>query len=305
MNTEKTKIVLGYILVCLVWGSTWMAIRIGLDSITPFLSAGLRFSLASILLYLYMRLKNIKLQTDRLSIIIYLATGVFSFILPFGLVYWGENYIPSWLASVLFAVMPFLVVLFSFVAFPGEKVQSDKIIGMLVGFAGIVVIFSKNISSELNFSLWGMLAVLLSGAMQGGTAIMMKKYGGHLNPLSLNFIPIVMAGICLTIFGLATENTSTIRIDTKAIVTITYLAVFGTIITFTTYFWLLKRMNVVILSLSSFITPIVAVFLGWMFMGEVLTTRDLLGSAMVLSGILLANFKGLKSYYLLAKSNIS
>lgn len=305
MNTEKIKVALGYILICLIWGSTWMAIRIGLDSITPILSAGLRFSLASILLYGFMKLKKVRIQTDRTSIILYLILGVFSFVLPFGLVYWGENYIPSWLASVLFAAMPFFVVLFSFTAFPKDKINTDSLIGMLIGFAGIIVIFSKNISMELTFSLWGMIAVLLSGALQGGIAVMIKKYGQHLNPLSMNFIPVLMAGVVLTIAGLTMEDLSTVKFDLKALSTITYLAVFGTIVTFTTYYWLLKRMSVVILSLSSFITPIVAVFMGWMFIGEVLTARDLLGSALVLIGILFANFKGIKNYYYsTAKSNI-
>lgn len=305
MNTEKIKVALGYILICLIWGSTWMAIRIGLDSITPILSAGLRFSLASILLYGFMKLKKVRIQTDRTSIILYLILGVFSFVLPFGLVYWGENYIPSWLASVLFPAMPFFVVLFSFTAFPKDKINTDSLIGMLIGFAGIIVIFSKNISMELTFSLWGMIAVLLSGALQGGIAVMIKKYGQHLNPLSMNFIPVLMAGVVLTIAGLTMEDLSTVKFDLKALSTITYLAVFGTIVTFTTYYWLLKRMSVVILSLSSFITPIVAVFMGWMFIGEVLTARDLLGSALVLIGILFANFKGIKNYYYsTAKSNI-
>ncbi|MGE5680990.1 MAG: DMT family transporter [Bacillota bacterium] len=297
MNSEKLKIFSGFALICLIWGSTWMAIRIGLDSITPILSAGLRFSFASILLFAIMRLKKIRIQKDRRSITLYLISGIFSFVLPFGLVYWGENYIPSWLAAVLFAAMPFFVVLFSFAAFPKEKILSDRIIGMLIGFAGILVIFSKNISGEFSFSLWGMLAVLLSGALQGGIAVMMKKYGEHLNPLSMNFIPVVMAGIMLSLAGLLTEDLSHIRFDSKALISISYLAIFGTIISFTTYYWLLKKMNVVLLSLSSFITPVVAVILGWLFIDEMLTFRDLLGSMMVLIGLLFANFKGLKNYY--------
>lgn len=297
MLSEKLKIVLGYILICLIWGSTWMAIRIGLDSITPILSAGLRFLLAAALLYVYMRIKKLNLQTDKTSIRLYLISGFFSFVIPFGLVYWGENYIPSWLASVIFAAMPFFVLVISLFALPEEKIYSDRIIGMLLGFAGILVIFSKHFSAGFSFSFLGMLAVLLSSALQGGIAVVIKKYGGHLNPLTMNFVPILIGGIFLTLLGLTTENLSMIRFDDKVFLSVAYLAVFGTIMSFTTYYWLLQRINIVILSLSAFITPIVAILLGFLFMGEFLTKRDILGSSMVLLGILFANFKGLKNYF--------
>ncbi|MGE5399873.1 MAG: DMT family transporter [Ignavibacteriales bacterium] len=302
MDTEKIKIALGYAAICLIWGSTWMVIRIGLDSLTPILSAGLRFFLASIILYGFMKYKNVKMQTDRTSIILYIILGIFSFVFPFGLVYWGENYIPSWLASILFAVMPFFVVIISRIAIPSEKIYGDRIAGLMLGFLGIIIIFSKNMSWDLNFSFWGMFAVVLSALLQGCIAVIVKKYGSHLHPLSMNFVPVLMAGIVLTGIGLISEDHTTLKFDAKAVISIIYLAVFGTIITFTTYYWLLKRINIILLSLSSFVTPIVAVILGWLFMGEVLSGRDLFGSSLVLIGILFANFNGLKSYYLTVRS---
>ncbi|MGE5458543.1 MAG: DMT family transporter [Methanococcaceae archaeon] len=303
MISEKLKTILGYIIICLIWGSTWMVIRIGIESVTPILSAGLRFLLASLILYIFMKLKKIKIQKDRRSIILYIILGVFSFLLPFGLVYWGENYIPSWLASILFGAMPFFVVVFSWIAIPSEKINSDKLTGLFFGFVGIVIIFSKNITTDINFSLWGMAAVVLSAILQGGIAVMVKKYGEHLHPLSMNLVPIMIGGVFLTLAGLLFENVSTIKFDSKAILSITYLALFGTIISFTTYYWLMKRINIIILSLSSFVTPIVAVILGSVFLGEILTQRDFFGSSLVLIGILFANFKGLKNYYLLTRKS--
>jgi len=297
MNSEKIKIILGYTLVCLIWGSTWMAIRIGLDSVSPILSAGFRFSLASVALYIFMKFKGIKIQTDRRSIILYVILGVFSFVLPFGLTYWGQNYIPSWLASILFAVMPFFVVIFSRIAIPKDKISGDKIAAMVLGFLGIIIIFSKNLTMDSGFSFWGMIAVLVGAVLQGAIAVMVKKYGEHLHPLSMNFIPVLICGISLTLAGLIFEDVSAIHLDSKALISIAYLAIFGTIVTFTTYYWLLKKINIILLSLTSFITPIVAMILGSLFMGELLTSRDLLGSSLVLIAILFANFKGLKNYF--------
>ena len=128
-----------------------------------------------------------------------------------------------------------------------------------------------------------------------------KKYGQHLNPLSMNFLPLFFAGIILIIVSILFENSSGWIFDFNAFASIIFLAFFGTLVTFTTYYWLLKRMNVVLLSISSFITPIIAVILGWLIMNENFSFRTLVGSSLVLIGILFANFRGLMNYYLIKR----
>ncbi len=297
MLTEKYKIAAGYVLICLIWGSTWLAIRLGLGSLTPLISAGLRFFLASIFVFLFMKMKKIELQTDSLSIKLYLILCFFSFVIPFGLVYWAEQYIPSGLASIVFAVMPFFVILYSMIAFKKDSVTFNQIFGSILGFSGIVIIFSENLSLDLSKQLLGIVAVLISSSMQGGIGVTIKKYGQHLNPLSMNFIPLFFAGIILITVSILVENSSGWIFDFKAFASIIFLAFFGTLVTFTTYYWLLKRMNVVILSLTAFITPIIAVILGWLIMNENFSFQTLTGSALVLIGILFANFRGLMNYY--------
>ncbi|MBI5731664.1 MAG: EamA family transporter [Ignavibacteriales bacterium] len=297
MLTEKYKIAAGYVLICLIWGSTWLAIRLGLGSLTPLISAGLRFFLASIFVFSFMKMKKIELQTDSLSIKLYFILCFFSFVIPFGLVYWAEQYIPSGLASIVFAVMPFFVILYSMIAFKKESVTFNQIFGSILGFSGIVIIFSENLSLDLSKQLLGIVAVLISSSMQGGIGVTIKKYGQHLNPLSMNFIPLFFAGIILITVSILVENSSGWIFDFKAFASIIFLAFFGTLVTFTTYYWLLKRMNVVILSLTAFITPIIAVILGWLIMNENFSFQTLTGSALVLIGILFANFRGLMNYY--------
>ncbi|MCX6151684.1 MAG: EamA family transporter [Ignavibacteriales bacterium] len=297
MKSENLKTFLGYIVICLVWGSTWMAIRIGLDSMPPLLSAGFRFLLASVFVLIIMRFMGLRIQVDGTSLIIYLVMCIFSYILPFGFVYWGEKYVNSGVASILFASFPLFVAVFSKMAFPKDRIGNFSLIGIIAGFAGIVVIFSNDLSMNLTLNLYGMIVIVLSSLMQAGIAVAIKKYGKHLNPLSMNFIPIFFAGIVLTLVGWMFEDTTSMKIDSKAVFTVTYLALFGTVVAFTTYYWLLKRMSVVFLSLSSFITPIIAVIVGWIFLNEKLSERTLLGSLLVLIGILFANFNGLKNYY--------
>ncbi len=298
MNTDNIKIGSGYVLICAIWGSTWLAIRLGLDSLTPFMSAGIRFLLASIFIFFIMRMKSISLQTDPLAFKLYVILGLFSYVIPFGLVYWAEQFIPSGLASVLFAIFPFFVIIFSRIAIPGETIDLFKITGVILGFSGILVIFSANLAINLTTQFWGMLAVFLSAVMQAAISVIIKRWGKPLNPLSMNLIPLLIGGVVLIWVGLFFEDSTYWVFDDKAILSIIYLAFFGTVITFTTYYWLLKRINIVILSLSAFITPIIAVILGWLILDEQFSTRDLIGSSLVLIGILFANFVGLKNYIL-------
>jgi drug/metabolite transporter (DMT)-like permease len=296
MDSEKIKIGLGFILICIIWGSTWLFIRLGLESLTPVISAGIRFLLASILVYGLMSYKKISLQTDSLSIRLYLVLAFFSFIIPFGLVYWAEQFIPSGLASIIFAVMPFGVILFTRIAIPNTEIKLAQYIGVIIGFVGIVTIFSEDLTIDISNNFFGMLAVLISATMQASIAVTIKKYGSHLNPLSMNFIPLLIAGFVMIPLAFIIEDSALWKFDFIAIVSVFYLALFGTLVTFTTYYWLLKRMNIVILSLSTFITPIVAVILGWFILNEKFSFQALIGSAMVLIGILFANFNGLKKY---------
>ena len=293
MNKLTVKIFLAYAILCFIWGSTWLAIRIGLESLTPIFSAGLRFSVASIFVYLIMKVKNISLQTDRFSLYLYLMMGFFSFVIPFGLVYWAEQFVPSGMAAVLFAVYPFWVVIFTNIRIPGESIGFYKIFGTVLGFAGIVIIFSDSFSGDLTSYLIGMFAVVLSGIMQAWIAVSIKKFGHHLHPLSMNFVPMVIAGISMVIIAFFAEDLSTIKVHPNAVLSILYLAFFGSVITFTSFYWLLKRINVVILSLIAFITPIVALILGYFIYNEDLSTRHFIGTTLVLTGVFWANLGSL------------
>jgi drug/metabolite transporter (DMT)-like permease len=306
MNRLAVKVFLVYALLCLIWGSTWLAIRLGLESLTPIFSAGLRFSLASLLILILMKIKKISLQTDPESVRLYILMGFFSFVIPFGLVYWAEQFVPSGLAAVLFAVYPFCVVIFSYLRLANEQIGFFKITGTIIAFAGIVVIFSDSFTGDLTDYILGMFAVVISGMMQAWIAVTIKKFGHHLHSLSMNIVPMAVAGISMIIISYFTEDLSTIKIDENAILSILYLACFGSVVTFTGFYWLIKRMNIVILSLLAFITPIVALILGYFVYGEELSLRHFLGTALVLTGIVGANFDNilkLRSGYIIKSAN--
>jgi len=291
MKSTNFKIFFAYILLCLLWGSTWMVIRASLESLTPYISIGARFITASFLILILMKIRGVSLQRDKESIRLYILMGIFSFVIPFGLVYWAEQFVPSGLASVLFGVYPFFVAIFSFFRIPDELIGKIKILGMSLGFIGIVIIFSDSFTTDLSNLFIGMVAVALSGLIQAWMAVTIKKSGKHLNPLSMNLLPMFIAGVAGLIIGLVLEDLSKIKIDNTAILSVLYLAFFGSVVTFTAFYWLMKKINVVLLSLIAFITPIVALLLGWIFYKETLTTQHLVGSSLVLVGLLVANLE--------------
>jgi drug/metabolite transporter (DMT)-like permease len=180
---------------------------------------------------------------------------------------------------------------------PNESIGIYKIIGTVVGFIGIYFIFSDDLSFDVSNDLWGMIAIVVSATMQAAIAVVMKKHGKTLNPLSMNFIPVLLAGLIMVPYSLIFEDLTAMHFTGSAIASVVYLAFFGTVLTFTTYYWLMKRINVVILSLSSFITPIIAVLLGWYFLDESFSINDLTGTVLVLIGIIAANTRGLLSYF--------
>jgi drug/metabolite transporter (DMT)-like permease len=293
MKAGSVKIFLIYVMLCLIWGSTWLAIRFGLETLTPMYSAGIRFLLASFFILILMKMRGVSLQLDKISVRLYLIMGFFSFVIPFGLVYWAEQYVPSGMASVLFAVFPFFVAIFSFFFIAKDSLDIFKIFAIVIGFTGIVIIFSDSFGGDITHYLVGMFAIVLSATMQAGIVTTIKKYGHHLNPLSMNFVPMLIAGISMLVIGLLFEDTSKTSFGLNAILSILYLSFFGSVITFTSYYWLLKKINIVILSLIAFITPIVALILGFLIYNEQLSTNDFIGSAFVLFGVFGANLGNL------------
>lgn len=297
MNNERIKIIITFSILCLAWGSTWGVIRLGLESLTPFISVGIRFTLAAFLILIMMKISGVTVQRDRISIRLYFIMGFGSFVIPFALVYWAEQFVPSGLASVLFAVYPFFVLIFSYLAIPSETIGIYRIIGIVLAFFGIVTIFYDGLDINLSSYIFGMIAIVLSAIMQAGIAVTLKKFGHHLNPLSMNFIPMLLAGFSLVFIGFLFEDTTKLIFDSKAVFSVIYLAAFGTVLTFTSYYWLLKRVSVVLLSLIAFITPIVALIIGWIFFDEKLSQRVLFGSMLVLVGLLFANLGSLRKFY--------
>jgi drug/metabolite transporter (DMT)-like permease len=297
--SERLKVILAYIAICTIWGSTWLVIKIGLETMTPLLSASLRFILAGIILFGIIKARKIPVPLNKNTFWFFLVVSLTSFSIPFGLVYWGEQQVSSGLTSILFAVFPFCVAIMSSIFLPNEKLNAAKISGIILGFTGIVVIFFNDVEFGTGtLQVIGMSAIVLSALMQSFSAVTIKKYGHDISPFVVSFLPMSIAGVLLLIGSFLFEDHSTVQFSSTAIFSILYLALFGSITTFVSYFWLLKRVEVVLLSLTSFVTPIIAVVLGVIILNEHVSSQLLIGSAFVLGGILTANSTEVRKFLL-------
>lgn len=250
--------------------------------------------IAAIIMTAVVRTKKIPIPLDRVSMRLYLIAGFFTFSLGYAFVYWGQQYVPSALASILFGTFPFFVAALSWFVYRIEYLTWVKVTGILIGFVGVVIIFSEDLQYHPDeSSLFGMLAIIAAAIIQAFASVTVKKYGYQLSTFALVTVGMAIGTCVLFIISIATEDWSVTVLDAKAVGSVVYLATFGSIVTFGTMFWLLKRIDAVILSLSAFITPIIAVLLGLFIAGEHFTTRIITGSGLVLIGILIANLRGL------------
>ena len=288
MKREKLLIVLGFCLISILWGSTWLAIKIGLYSVPPLYGVALRFTVAVVLLLVVVLVGRVKIPTDPNALTLYLALGIFSFSIPYALVYIGEQYISSGLASIVFCAYPLVVGVFSQAFLPGEPLNLQKVIGIVLGFLGILYIFWSDVIAGGTNAL-GMGIVFTSTILQAYALIIAKKRGTNIDSKAMTFGGMLVGLVFMYAMAWTFEDFARVRFDSKAIGSILYLSSFGTVITFVTYYWLMKKIEAVYLSLSSFVTPIIAVILGAVVLRETVSPRLLPGAGVVLIGILITN----------------
>lgn len=277
-----------FALLCVIWGTTWSVIQIGLRGIPPYSGVALRFGLAGGLLLALALARGVRLGGDRRERRLWPVNATLSYAVPYALVYWCEQWVPSGLTAVLWATYPLFVALLAHLFLPGERVSLRDGAGVLVGFAGVGVIFSADFGALGGERVALASAVLLlSPAVAAVASVAVKRWGGHVHPLSLTSVPMLLGAALAGLAALAFERDVGIDWTVVSVGALVYLAVIGTAVTFTIFFWLLSWLPARRLSLISFIVPVVAVSIGTL-RGEPLTARTVAGSLLVVGGVGLA-----------------
>jgi drug/metabolite transporter (DMT)-like permease len=278
-----------YILLCMIWGSTWIVIRVGSNAgLPPFLGATVRFGIALIILWTWVVVKKIPLPQTKKEWRAVLLNGFLGSGVSFSIVYWCSQYVPSGIAAVIFGTMPLWTIMLSHWFFGSDKLSLHKLGGVVLGIVGIAVIFLPDVGSIPNSTLGWMALTLIAPFVSASSLVVTKNYAMKVNPTALNAVSITVGFVILLTGTLLTSGFSALQPRWEHWGTIMYLAVFGTVITFSGYYHLLQRASAVTMSMITLITPVVAIALGWIILDEALHIHTLIGAALVLSGVYLA-----------------
>jgi drug/metabolite transporter (DMT)-like permease len=282
----RGRLIAGFLLLTVIWGTTWAAIRIGLEGVPPFTGVAVRFALAGTLLLALARPLGVRLGRARLERVLWVVNGLLSFCLSYAAVYWSEQHIPSGLAAVLFATYPLFVAALAHVLLPGERLAPLAVAGMGLGFAGVAVIFSDDLTLLGGETVrTAALVMLVSPVVSAVASVVVKRWGGGVHPLSLAAVPMLIAGVVMGAVAVLVEGDRPVVLDARSVGALLYLAILGSAVTFTIYYWLLARVKATQVALMSYLIPIVAVAVGAMLFDEPLRPRLLAGSALVLAGV--------------------
>jgi len=295
--SKRNKIVVSFIIICFAWGSSWAAVKLTIETVPVLLSLGLRFSIASCILGLIIVIKGLSIPADKNFWKLVMILCSTSFTVPIILIYWAQMKVNSGLASVLFASFPFWVTIISHKLLPKERITIVRIAGMIIGFIGIILIFKNSILNIEIYQAICMIAIIVGASIQASGLIALRKYGEQIHPVMLNFWSMFISAIILFSISIVIEDYSKTVFDYKTVGSLIYLAIFCTVFAFVLYYWLVKHVEVVILSLSAFITPVIAVVIGVVFMGEELTSNLYAGSSLVLIGVATATVGDLIKMY--------
>jgi drug/metabolite transporter (DMT)-like permease len=276
-----------YVLLCLIWGSTWLAIKVGLVGVPPFLAAGLRFLLATLLVGLVLAARRKRFPLTHDDKICVLSLGLLVFWINYAAVYWAETRISSGLTAILFSTTPFLTSLLSAYWMRSETLSSRKIAGILVGAAGTALLFWPHERLGRQQAL-GMLAALGGCLCAAINLVTMKKYGRNGDPFVLNFFGMGLGAICLLVMSAVMESWPAVVWSRSNILTLVYLSVFGSVIAFSIYYYLIRKMDATIVSLTTLIIPIVALAVGRVFLDESVTPAAVVGILTILAGVAVA-----------------
>lgn len=281
-----------YALLCLIWGSTWLAIKIGLEGAPPFLAASLRFLVAAVILLSLAVVLGARWPRGRAEWGVVAFVGVVLFVFDYGLIYWAEaNGVESALAAVLFATMPFQTALMAHVLVGAERLTPRKLGGIALGFGGIVLVFGGEVGAVGPAKALPMLAIVLSATCASAASVVVKRWGRNADLYTWNGVAMAIGAMGLFLLSLAARETLAVPGWPEGVLSILYLGVFGTVVTFMGYLRLLKTIPVTTMSFIAFITPIVAVILGVAVAAEVLDPLAGVGAAVTLAGIVLYSWR--------------
>ena len=282
------KVLLAFAIIYFVWGSTFLAIRIGVREVPPFLLAGMRFLLAGVVLFAWMRARGTPCPTTRewggaslLAILI--------FVFDYGLLFWAEKRVPSGVAAVMMATIPAFMILSEIVILKSQRLTVKLAIALLVGIAGVAILVGHSMNrDEAPVSPAGACALIVGAISWSIASALTRKLQLPAAKTMSSAAQMLAGGILLTLTAAALGEFHDFHfqaVSERAWLALAYLIVAGSILGFTAYVWLIHHESPTRVGTYAYVNPVVAVLLGYFLGGEVIGPRTILGTLLILVSV--------------------
>lgn len=295
MKHEKAVAYGAFAIICVVWGTTYLFIRIALETIPPLLLTGSRFTAAGLIMLLIAGLRGERVPRDfrtlaNLALVGLLLVGIGNLA-----VVWAEQWVPSGLAALLVATAPFWMVIIEAFRTGGERLDLRGGVGMFIGFLGVATLVTPGGGMASAWSLaflLGALAIQIGGAAWQYGSAHAKYRLQHVPLLSSAALQMLFGGAIVSIIGLSIGEASRFVLTPRTLGALAYLTIFGSVVAYSAYVFALAHMRTTHTSLYAYVNPVVAVFLGWLILDEPLTWVSVLAMVVILAGVALVQTAG-------------
>jgi len=288
MSTEKNaKAYLALMSIYFVWGTTYLAIRIGVEDLPPVLFTGLRWFAAGPILFLILLLQKYKLP-DKKDLIHLGISGLFMLGGGNGFVVFAEQWIPSGLTALLITTVPFWIVGLDALLPHGKKMNLKIVTGLVLGLCGVILIFGEDFKLLLNPNYLGGVLGLMAAVFLWSAGTLYSKYKKvSVQPLMGASIQMIIAGSVITIFGLVLGETGEFHFTQSSLYAYLYLVFVGSIIGYGSYIYAIAHLPVSLVATYAYVNPIIALFLGWLILGEKISIWIMVAAVVILIGVMI------------------
>ena len=291
MLTSRIRLLTAFALLYVIWGSTYLGIRFAIETIPPFLMAGVRFLVAGGILYAFVMLRGAPAPNRRQ----WIAASIIGALLLLGgngAVVWAELRMPSGLVALLVATEPLCVVLIDWARPKGLRPRPGELIGLMLGFAGVAILVSPValLGGGLGINPLDAVVVLFAAVSWALGSIYSRHAPVHQSAFLMTGMKMLTGGFLLLLVGTAAGEWSRLdvgAISAKSWFALAYLIVFGALIAFTAYIWLLKNTTLARASTYAYVNPVVAILLGWSLASEPMNSRVVVAAAVIVAGVVI------------------
>jgi drug/metabolite transporter (DMT)-like permease len=278
-----------FAIVCIVWGTTYLAIRVAVETIPPFLLTAIRFTIAGIVMLAIARARGERERLDRATLLNLILIGFLMVTIGNLAVVWAEQWVPSGMAALLVATAPFWMAILETLRKDGERISVRGGIGMLTGFIGVaMLVLPHGGESALGTQVIIGALVIQVGSMAWQYGSIRSKYTiRHVPLMTSSALQMLFGGLMCGVIGFALGEVSRFHLTPRTLAALAYLTVLGSIVAYSAYVYALAHMRTTYSSMYAYVNPVVAVILGWLILHEPLTPTSIVAMCVILAGVAL------------------